>query len=481
MGADVLCENYDEMSARTPTLLLVEDDAGFADRVKRNLELEGFRCDIAPTGREALERLGSQYYDLVVTDIRMPDIDGIEVIRRVKSGAEAKIDSDVPMVVLTSVNAVQTAVEAIRGGAADYITKESERPEIVVRLRRVLEQSRLLNENRYLKDQLARASEFTDIVGESAAIRTIKDEIANVAGSDATVLIAGETGVGKELVARAIHHASPRRDGPFVDLNCAALPDENLLLSELFGHERGAFTDAKALKKGRFELAQSGTLLLDEISDLSPNAQGKLLRVIETRTFTRLGGLRTLDVDCRVVCATNADLAEAVAQGRFREDLFYRINVFPIRVPPLRERAEDVPTLARYFLQQFVAKYRRAAGGFDDEALGILCAYAWPGNVRELRNFCERLAIRARKPVVDAELVRACGVGEAPPAAPSAIALPEQGVNLDQMEKDLVLAALEKADWNQKQAAELLGISVDRMNSRVKKWGLRHPSWRRHH
>ncbi|KPL11073.1 hypothetical protein AMJ85_04700 [candidate division BRC1 bacterium SM23_51] len=468
------------MSKRAPILLLIEDDLGFAERLGRNLTIEGFRCDIAPTGREALERLGSQYYDLVVTDIRMPDIDGLEIIRRVKSGAEAKIDSDVPMVVLTSVNDVATAVEAMRGGAADYVTKESERPEIVVRLRRVLEQSRLLNENRYLKDQLARASEFTDIVGESKAITTIKDEIANVAASDATILLTGETGVGKELVARAIHQASPRRDRPFVDLNCAALPDENLLLSELFGHERGAFTDAKSLKKGQFELAQGGTLLLDEISDLSPNAQGKLLRVIETRQFSRLGGLRTLEVDCRVVCATNTDLGAAVSEGRFREDLFYRINVFPIRVPPLRERTEDIPTLASYFLRQFAGKYRRAAASFDAEALRLLCAYSWPGNVRELRNFCERLAIRTHKPVVDADLVRACGLGETRPAAPAPLTIPDEGLNLDQLEKDLVTAALEKAGWNQKRAAELLGISPDRMNSRIKKWRLRHSAWRVH-
>lgn len=468
------------MSKRAPTLLLIEDDLGFAERLSRNLTPEGFRCDIAPTGREAFERLGSQYYDLVVTDIRMPDIDGLEIIRRVKSGAEPKIDSDVPMVVLTSVNDVGTAVEAMRGGAADYVTKESERPEIVVRLRRVLEQSRLLNENRYLKDQLARASEFTDIVGGSEAIQTIKGEIANVAASDATVLITGETGVGKELVGRAIHRASLRRDGPFVELNCAALPDENLLLSELFGHERGAFTDAKTLKKGQFELAQGGTLLLDEISDLSPNAQGKLLRVIETRQFSRLGGLRTLEVDCRIICATNTDLRAAVTEGRFREDLFYRINVFPIRVPPLREHTDDIPTLARYFLRQFAAKYRRPAASFDAEALRLLCAYSWPGNVRELRNFCERLVIRTQKPVVDADLVGACGLGEMRPTHPALPTIPDEGLNLDQVEKNLVVAALEKARWNQKRAAELLGISPDRMNSRVKKWGLRHPLWRVH-
>jgi len=468
------------MTGRTPTLLLIEDDVDFAERLSRNLAPEGFRCDIAPTGREALERLGAKCYDLVVTDIRMPDIDGVEIIRRVKSGAEAKIDSDVPMVVLTSVNDVRTAVEAMRCGAADYITKESERPEIVVRLRRVLEQSRLINENRHLRDQLARTTEFAEIVGESKVIRAIKEEIANVAASDATILIAGETGVGKELVARAIHRASPRRNGPFVDLNCAALPDENLLLSELFGHERGAFTDAKMLKRGRFELAQSGTLLLDEISDLSANAQGNLLRVIETRQFSRLGDVRTLEVDCRIICATNADLAEAVAQGRFREDLFYRINVFPFRVPPLRERTEDIPILARYFLQQFATRYHRSAMSFDDQALAMLCACSWPGNVRELRNLCERLAIRTRKAIVDAELVRACGLGEMRPTPPSVMAIPDRGLQLDQLERDLVVAALEKAGWNQKRAAELLGISVDRMNSRVKKWGLHHPSWRVH-
>jgi DNA-binding NtrC family response regulator len=474
------------MSNRAPTLLLIEDDLGFAERLSRNLALEGFRCDVAPTGRQALDYLGAHFYDLVVTDIRMPDIDGIEIIRRVKSGAEPKINSDIPMVVLSSVNDIRTGIEAMRLGAADYITKDSERAEIVMKLRRALEQSRLQNENRYLKDQLARATEFSDIVGESEAIRTIKSEIANVADSDATVMIAGETGVGKELVARGIHRASPRRDGPFIDLNCAALPDENLLLSELFGHEKGAFTDARMTKKGRFEMAQSGTLFLDEISDLTPNAQGKLLRVLEEHKFTRLGGLRNLEIDCRIICATNRDLDEDVALGRFREDLYYRINVFPIRVPALRERTEDIAILAHYFLQQFAEKYRRPATLFDAEAIVLLRAYPWPGNVRELRNFCERLAIRARASVVDAALVRACGVtGAGPPVAAAAedsalVSIPDQGLDLDEVEKQYVIAALKKADWNQKRAAELLKVSVDRMNSRVKKWGIRHPSWRVH-
>ncbi|MCX8036281.1 MAG: sigma-54 dependent transcriptional regulator [Candidatus Sumerlaeia bacterium] len=468
------------MSVQSPSLLLIEDDASFAERLSRNLALEGFRCDIAATGRDALDRLAAHSYDLVVTDIRMPDIDGLEIIRRIRSGAEPRVDSTVPLVVLTSVNDVKTAVEAMRGGAADYITKESERPEIVVRLRRVLEQSRLLDENRLLKDQLARATEFSELIGRSGAMQRIQEEIAQAAGGEATVLCTGEIGVGKELVARAIHRASARADGPFVDLNCAALPDENLLLSELFGHERGAFTDAKAMKKGRFELAQGGTLLLDEISDLSPNAQGKLLRVIETRQFSRLGGLRTLDVDCRIICATNADLGEAVAQGRFREDLFYRINVFPIRVPPLRERAEDIPMLARYFVQQFAEKYRRPEPVFDEAAMQRLCAYSWPGNVRELRNFCERLAIRMKNPLIDPQLIAECGLPDARPVATASVEIPDEGLNLDQMEKELVVAALEKTGWNQKRAAQLLGISVDRMNSRVKKWGLRHPTWKVH-
>ena len=468
------------MTPRTPALLLIEDDIGFAERLARNLGLEGFRCDVAPTGQEALDRLASDYFDLVVTDVRMPDLDGIEIIRRVKSGADPKIDSDVPMVVLSSVNDVRTAVEAMREGAADYITKESQRAEIVMRLRNVLERSRLLNENRHLKDQLARTTEFSEIVGDSEIVRAIKREIANVAASEATVLIMGETGVGKELVARAIHRASPRRDRPFIDLNCAALPDENLLLSELFGHERGAFTDAKTAKKGRFELAQGGTLLLDEIGDLSTTAQAKLLRVIEIRQFTRVGGLRAIEVDCRIICATNTDLDEAVAQGRFREDLYYRVNVFPIRVPPLREHAEDISTLAGFFMQQFAEKYNRPAAQPDDDAERLLRTYAWPGNVRELRNFCERLVIRARGPVVDADLVRLCGLGEPRSVPTGRIAIPKEGIDLDQIEKDLVIAALEENGYNQKLAAKRLGISVDRMNSRVKKWGLRHPSWRVH-
>ncbi|MFH0795207.1 MAG: sigma-54 dependent transcriptional regulator, partial [bacterium] len=388
------------MTEKTPKVLIVEDDVPFAERLQKNLALEGFDAEVAESGAEALRRLASAYFDLVVTDLKMPDVSGIDLLKRVKQGKESGIDPDIPMVVLTSVNAVDTAVEAMKLGAADYITKESEKQEIVVRLRKVLEQSHLLNENRYLRDQLEKRSEFGEFIGESAAIKKIKEEILEVAQSDALVIIVGDTGVGKELVARAIHRTSPRTRGPFMDLNCAALPDESLFQSELFGHERGAFTGAIAQKKGKLEIASGGTVFLDEISELSRDSQAKILKAIEQLQITRIGGNRTIQLDCRFICATNRDLGSEVKAGRFREDLYYRVNVFPILIPPLRQRTEDIPVLVNFFLAHFSRKYLKPPRRVDDLAMALMRNYAWPGNVRELRNILERLVIRSRNPSI---------------------------------------------------------------------------------
>jgi len=347
----------------------------------------------------------------------------------------------------------------------------------VVRLRKVLEQSRLLNENRYLRDQLEKRSEFGEFIGDSAAIRKIKDEIREVAQSDALVLIAGETGVGKELVARAIHRTSARTRGPFMDLNCAALPDESLFQSELFGHEKGAFTGAVAQKKGKLEIASGGTVFLDEISELSRDSQAKILKAIEQLEITRIGGNRVIQLDCRFICATNRELEGEVKAGRFRQDLYYRVNVFPIFIPPLRQRPEDVPALVNFFLAHFSRKYLKPLRRVDDAAMALLRNYAWPGNVRELRNIIERLMIRSRNQSISYDEVEACGLG-AERGAGGSVTLPEAGLDLEEVEKQLVLEALRKTDWNQKDAAKLLNISVDRMNARVKKFNLKHPSWR---
>ncbi len=466
-----------------PKILLVEDDRAFAERLKKNLELSSYATVIAESTEKALALLREHDFDLIVTDIRLPGASGLELIRRVKVDTTLGVDPDVPIIVLTSVSSVDTAVEAMKLGASDYITKEAERQEILIRIGKVLEQARLAKENRLLRDQLAERDEFREIIGESPQIQRIKEEIVQIAQSDVTVLITGETGVGKELVARAIHRTSPRGKGPFVDVNCAALPDDNLFQSEVFGHEKGAFTDATYLRKGKFELAHGGTLFMDEIAELSRESQAKILKALEQQTFTRLGGMRPITVNCRFIFATNKDLLGEVRAGNFREDLYYRVAVFLIHVPPLRERPSDIPLLAKFFADQFARKYNKPAFFFEERAMALLREYPYPGNIRELRNIIERLAIRARGDVITRRDVEEIGLGVmSPNAAPkkNIVALPEEGVDLEEVERQLVIEALERTGWNQKEAAALLRISVDRMHSRVKKFGLKHPSWRVH-
>lgn len=462
------------------SILVVEDDPVFAERLRRNLELADFRVTVAENGAAAVNRLKSQTFDLVVTDILMPELGGIELIRRIKQDGLDGFDPDTPVVVLTSVDSVQTAVEAMKLGASDYITKEAERQEIVLRLRKVLEQSELVSENRLLRDQLEKREEFRELIGESEAIQRIKSDISQIAGSNVTVMITGETGVGKELVARAIHRTGPHARGPFVDVNCAALPDENLFQSEVFGHERGAFTDAHFTRKGKFELAHHGTLFLDEVAELSRESQGKILKALEQQTITRLGGTRPIQVECRFVFATNKDLMAEVQSGSFREDLYYRVNVFPIHIPPLRERRSDIPMLAKFFADQFSRKYNKAEFFFEESAMALLRDYSYPGNIRELRNVIERLIIRARGDVITRTQVEQVGFVPVQPSRKPLFEIPESGIDLEEVEKQLVMEALNRSGWNQKAAAALLSISVDRMNSRVRKFDIKHPSWRVH-
>ncbi|MBX7244238.1 MAG: sigma-54 dependent transcriptional regulator [Candidatus Sumerlaeaceae bacterium] len=465
----------------TATILIVEDDAVFAERLRKNLDLAQFNAHLASNGAEALPKLRSQHFDLMVTDVRMPEMGGVELIRKIKQEGVDGVDPDIPIVVLTSVNSVETAVEAMKLGASDYITKEADRQEIVLRIRKVLEQSEIVNENRLLRDQLDRRDEFRDLVGDSEPMQRIKDEISQIAGNSVTVLITGETGSGKELVARAIHRTGPNARGPFIDVNCAALPDDNLFQSEVFGHERGAFTDAHFTRKGRFELAHRGTLFLDEIAELGKDSQGKILKALEQQAITRLGGTRPIRVECRFIFATNKDLLAEVGAGTFREDLYYRVNVFPIQIPPLRERRGDIPQLAKFFTDQFARKYSKPEYFFEESAMALLRDYQYPGNIRELRNIIERLVIRSKGDVITRSQVEQVGLAARQPAGEKAsVAIPEGGLDLEEVEKQLVVEALNKSGWNQKEAAALLNISVDRMNSRVRKFGLKHPAWRVH-
>ncbi|MFW5870417.1 MAG: sigma-54-dependent transcriptional regulator, partial [Candidatus Sumerlaeota bacterium] len=457
-------------------LLLIEDDRAFSKRLAANLQSAGYAIDIADDGSSALEYLKTAFYDLVVTDIRLPDIDGIDILSRIKQGRDG-LDPTMPVIVLSSVRDIDTAVRAMREGAADYLTKEAEKQEILMRIERILEQSALINENRYLRDQLDKRSEFQQMVGESPAMMAIKEEIAHLAGQDIPVLIFGETGVGKELIARALHRTGAHPDGPFIDVNCGALPDENMLLSELFGHEKGAFTGATSTRRGKFELARGGTLFLDEIGEMPLESQARILKTIEGLEVTRLGGSRPTKIECRLIFATNKNLEEEVEKGTFRQDLYYRVSMLPIKVPPLRKRQSDIPVLAAFFMDQFCRQYGKPMMTINDEALSVLKTYGWPGNVRELRNIIERLVIRSRSQTIDADALARCGVS-LKPSTEETIVLPPEGISIEEVEKKLVIQALEYCDWNQKNAAQMLHMSVDRMNARVKKYGLTHPSWR---
>lgn len=464
---------------RAPRVLIVEDDAAFATRLAKNLKLDNFETAIAHDVEAALAALADQSFDLVLADIRMPVRSGLELIDEIQKMDDGVEGGRPAVAVLTSINDIPTIVDAIRRGALDYLTKETTREELTLRLRNILSRSRLENENRRLRRSLDRYLDLGEIVGASRAIGAVKTSIAEIAPSSVTVLVTGETGVGKELVARAIHRGSTCAKGPFIEVNCAALPDENLFLSELFGHERGAFTGAVTRKRGQFELADGGTLFLDEVGELGPMAQARLLRAVETQQFHRVGGERPIQVSSRLIFATNKELEREVESGAFRRDLYYRINVFPIEVPPLRARPEDVEPLALFFATDLAKKHHLQPVSFAEDALQALKSNPWPGNVRELRNVIERLSIRFGGKSVRAADLRDLDLTPTDSAA-GGFVLPAGGVNLLDVERSLVRQALQRAEWSQRRAAELLGISSDRMNARVRKFGFSHPSWRKH-
>ena len=451
-------------------ILIVDDEKRMGKLLQEELEDAGLAVDVESSGAGALRRLQDGAYRLVVTDIRMTPPDGMEILRTVKQNAP---ETDVVM--MTAYSSVQSAREAFKLGATDYVIKPFDLDEMRIVVQGILEKQELARrnqaltlENRMLRDQLAGKASST-IVGESSVVRELRRVIDLVAQSEATVLIHGPSGAGKELVAREIHARSPRAKAPFVAVNCAAIPD-SLLESELFGHEKGAFTGAEARKPGRFELAQGGTIFLDEIGEMGAEVQAKLLRVLEERKVSRLGSTSPIDVDLRVVAATNRNLEDDIHAGRFREDLFYRLNVFPIQAPSLAERRDDIALLVEFFLRELRYAHHEAA----PDALETLRAYDWPGNVRELRNVVERATILAQgKPLTASHFALSRRAdGRAPAELSADMDLPAAGLDLEKLEGHLIRVALERTRNNKTQAARLLGMTRRTLYSRMEKHGI---------
>ena len=432
-------------------VLVVDDDRAVREAMSRALERIGYDVISAEDGQEGLDRLRQGGVHILLADLKMPKISGQELLRAAKA-----IAPDVEVIVITGHGTVEDAVEAMKEGAYDFITKPFKRVQLEKTIQKAAEKQALVLQNRALQHRLDELQEAGQIIGGSPAMHRTLDLVNQVAPSAATVLIQGESGTGKELIANAIHHGSPRRSRPFIKVSCAALP-ETLIESELFGYERGAFTGAVSRKEGRFELADGGTLFMDEIGELSPATQAKLLRVLQEGEFERLGATRTLKVDVRLVAATNADLATLVREKRFREDLFYRLNVVTLQLPPLRERQEDIPLLAQHFLRKFAAKNAKSITGFVDEALDLLQTYAWPGNVRELENVIERAVVLTRSSMLSPADLPETVVGSDQAARHLVISI---GTPLEEVEDRLIGETLRYTKGDKTLAAKLLGIAT---------------------
>ena len=441
---------------------MVDDEPAQRELVGGFLRKQGFEVAEAPDGRAALERFRKEPFDLLLTDQKMPGLSGLELLEAARA-----VTPEVAVIIMTAYGTIETAVTAIKGGAADYLTKPLNLDELLHRIAQVRERQRLIMENRELREALQERHRVEGIIGESGRMQEVLSLVRRVAGSDATILIQGESGAGKELIARAIHYASPRAGAPLVSVNCAALP-ETLLESELFGHEKGAFTGAVATRKGRFELADGGSLFLDEIGDLPLHLQVKLLRVLQEREFERVGSSRPVAVDVRLLAATHQNLEILVRAGRFRDDLYYRINVVTIALPPLRERREDIPLLLDHFVEKFSRRNGKRIGGLTREAREALLRYDYPGNVRELENLVERAVILTRDEVIGLEDLP-LGVKEREGETSGETSLT---VRVEGLERRMIREALDRADGVQTRAAEILGISERVLRYKLKKYGL---------
>jgi DNA-binding NtrC family response regulator len=457
-------------------VLLVEDKHELRAMLRKALERSGYAVDEAADGNAAIERLRARRYLVVLTDLKLPGSSGIDVLR-----ASAQADPTVAVILMTAYGSIEEAVTAMKEGAFDFIQKPVDLDHLKLLVERAARQQELIRENLVLREEYSARYGFPRIVGEHPAMKRISEQVQRVAATDSTVLLLGESGTGKELFARAIHHLSARRDGPFVALNCAAIP-EGLVETEIFGHERGAFTGAGARRLGRLEMAHRGTLFLDEIGELPAAMQAKLLRVLEERRFERVGGTAAIEVNVRILSATNRDLRAAVAAKAFREDLWFRIAAVPLEIPPLRERGADVLLLAEHFLEKYRREFRKPGLALDDEAKRRLGEYAWPGNVRELQNTIERAAILARSETIAAADLRL------PAPQPTTAEMPEgmlpagfdwsgtleevAGRAQSHVERFLISRALAEAKWNKTRAAELLGVSYKTLLAKIRALGL---------
>ncbi len=448
-----------------PRILVVDDEESHRIMLRAVLKDEGYEVVEAADGSEAVRAVEQEPFDLILLDVRMKTMDGIEALNEIR-----KISPLIPVLIMTAYASVKTAVEALKAGAFDYLTKPLDIEELKVLIEKALELYHLREENLTLKERLGDRFDFSKIIGKSRKMRELFDTLSLVAPTDATILILGESGTGKELVANAIHHNSFRKSQPFIKISCSALP-ETLLESELFGHERGAFTGAIARREGRFQLAHRGTIFLDEVGEMSPTTQMKLLRVLQEKEFEPLGSVQTLKVDVRVIAATNKDLDQEVKKGRFREDLFYRLNVVPISLPPLRERKEDIPALAQHFFEVYRDKNQKGVKEISNKTMDLLSRYDWPGNIRELENCLERAVIMARGEVI--------APADLPPPI-QVLSRKEEGqtldfpsgISLEEVERALILKTLEETGGNRSRAAEILGINRRTLLNKLKEYGM---------
>ncbi len=441
-------------------ILVVDDEEIVRNSLVDWLREDGYHAEAASDGFEALQKLKERPWDIALVDLKMPKMDGLELMERMK-----EVDPDIQVIIITAYATVHTAVQAMKKGAYDYLVKPFNPEEISLLIERLIQSKELAREVSFLRKELTKQYRFHDLVSKSPKMQQVFEFARTVAKSNSNILILGESGTGKELLARAIHNESPRANGPFVAVSCVALP-ETLLESELFGHEKGAFTDAISQKKGKFELAHGGTLFLDEIGDISPKLQLALLRVLEEREFTRVGGTQPIRVDVRIIAATNRDLKRAVDEGHFRDDLYYRLNVISIKIPPLRERKEDIPLLAQHFVEKFNIELGKRVERISEEAMKKLMAYHWPGNVRELENVIERAMVITKGSVIRPEEIQ-LPTEETPPA---------EDKSLRAVERAHILRVLEENNWNVQRSAQILGIDRVTLYNKMKRYGIKRPS-----